>query len=198
MGGRVEAALGAPLAQQAGPACRRLAGVQVRAHADGAIDAVEMRQVGVRGSIVIRGQPACMVLRKCDVSTKCPSVTRWSAKLLRSVVDLWKNVDSTIEPPVVMVWNRKSRILLWMFPMLPLGSSRLRIGLDLHVFWLSQSSRMGVMLKGPQYGLAPISLRSRRHSVNHGAASEKSNFQTYGPGKVGSGLDTRMRRSRVG
>lgn len=149
MGGRVEAALGAPLVQQAGPACRRLAGVQVRAHADGAIDAVSMRQVGIRGSIAIRGQPACMVLRKCDVSKKCPSVTRWSARLLRSVVDRWKNVGSTMELLVMMVWNRKSRILPRIFPMLPLGSSRLRIGLDLHVFWLSQASRMGVMLKGP-------------------------------------------------
>jgi len=87
LGGRVEAALGAPFVQQAGPACKRLAGVQVRAHADGAIDAVEMQQVGVGGSIAIRGQPACMVLRKCNVSTKCPSITRWSARLLRPVVD---------------------------------------------------------------------------------------------------------------
>ena len=82
--------------------------------------------------------------------------------------------------------------------MLPLGSSRLRIGLDLHVFWLSQASRMGVMLKGRQHRLVPISLRSPRHSANHGAACEKSNFQTHGRGKVGSGLDTRMRRSRLG
>ena len=48
-GGQVEAALGAPLVQQAGPARRHLAGVQVGAYADGAVDDVEMRRVGVGG-----------------------------------------------------------------------------------------------------------------------------------------------------
>lgn len=87
----------------------------------------------LEGRIAIRGQPTCMVLRK---SKKCPSVTRRLARLLRSVVDQWKKDGSTVELVVVMAWNRKSNILPRMFLMPPPASSRLRIGLDLHVFWL--------------------------------------------------------------